>query len=149
MSEMLANHYFLVRNYNEATILYEQLNEEKKASKKIRKKLIICYVVTKQIDKALDEFVSLIEEDINYIIETDMNNEDCPCYEIIPDIKTNKIIFNQFEKEIALGILWLYCEIQNSLMHFKTYLSKNKENEKISIIVEKLSNALTNKLKGA
>ncbi len=119
MSEMLANHYFMIRNYARAINTYESLAAKSGISKATRKKMIICYVRTFQIEKAFVEFNKLVEEDLSFIIQTDLNADDCPCPDIIAEIERNEIDFkNKYEKLIALGILWLYCDKKESLVHF-------------------------------
>jgi hypothetical protein len=128
----------MVRNYLDATITFEKVIARTGASKSIRKKIIVCYVRLFQMEKAIDEFLSLIREDINFIINTNLQDEDCPCPEIISEIGSNKINFSNKEKKIALGILWLYCDLDTSLRYFeeynKEYGQDNKINEIISII---------------
>lgn len=119
MSEMLANHYFMIRDFAKAVSNYESLTVKLGVSKSIRKKMIICYLRTFQIEKAFDEFSKLVEEDLSFIIQTDLNADDCPCYDIIAEIERNEIDFKcEYEKLIALGILWLYCDKKESLIHF-------------------------------
>ncbi len=119
MSEMLANHYFMIRDFAKAVNTYESLTKKPGISKAIRKKMIICYVRTFQIEKAFDDFSKLAEEDLAFIIQTDFNADDCPCPDIIAEIERNEIDFKtKYEKLIALGILWLYCDKKESLSHF-------------------------------
>ena len=119
MSEMLANHYFMIRDFAKAVHTYECLTIKPGISKAIRKKMIICYVRTFQIEKAFAEFNKLVEEDISFIIQTDLNSDDCPCPDIIAEIERDEIEYkNKYEKLVALGILWLYCDKKESLSHF-------------------------------
>lgn len=120
MSEMLANHYFLVRNFNSAKSIYERILEKDAANKSLQKKLTICYVTTGEIDKALSLFSSQIKDDINSILNTNPDSEDCPCPEIISEIENQEKLFNsEIEKAAALGILWLFCSIEKSIEFFK------------------------------
>jgi tetratricopeptide (TPR) repeat protein len=120
MSEMLANHYFLIRNFSSAKSIYENILEKNLNNKAIKKKLIICYIITGEIDKALRLFTSLIQEDIDYIINTNPSSEDCPCPELISKVENeDKFLSKKADKLAALGMLWLYCSLEKSLEYFK------------------------------
>lgn len=129
MSEMLANHFFLIRDYNRAIKTYEKAALSIGITKTIRKKIIICYVKTLELEKALNEFLKLLEEDMDFITNTDINSDDCPCPDIISEVERGEIDFaDQYEKNISLGILWLYCDKKQSLLHFrKAYALCNKD----------------------
>ena len=120
MSEMLANHYFLVRNFISARSIFENILEKDSTNKSIIKKLIICRVTTGEIGNALDLFLLLIKTDIDCIINTKTDSEDCPCPEIISEIENQEKLFkNEFEKLASLGMLWLYCSLEKSIELFK------------------------------
>ncbi|PIP76887.1 MAG: hypothetical protein COW85_11865 [Ignavibacteria bacterium CG22_combo_CG10-13_8_21_14_all_37_15] len=125
---MLANHYFLVRDYERAAIAYEAVIDKTSRSKAIRKKIIICYVKTFQMEKALTEFCKLVEEDIHFIINSDLKADDCPYKEIITEIENDEIYFGGDEKNLVLGILWLYCDLQSALKYFDSYFRSNSNN---------------------
>jgi hypothetical protein len=143
MSEMLANHYFLVRNFISARSIFENILEKDSTNKSIIKKLIVCRVTTGEIGKALDLFLLLIKTDIDFIINTKTDSEDCPCPEIISEIENQEKLFkNEFEKLAALGMLWLYCSLEKSIEFFKKAEVKNLDTKKIkeinSILINKL-----------
>lgn len=143
MSEMLANQYFLVRNFISAKSLYENILEKDPLNKSVKKKLTICYVTTGEIDKALDVFLSLIKEDIDFVINTDIKSEDCPCPELISQIENQEKLFNDEKDKItALGILWLYCSLDNSFEYFKKAELNNPDDKRISEIKAILTNKL-------
>jgi pentatricopeptide repeat protein len=120
MSEMLANHYFLVRNFPLAKPIFEGIVAKDSANKLAAKKLIICYVTSGEIDKALSLFLSLIKSDIDFIINTNVKADDCPCPDLISEIENQNNFFrNEVDKLVALGILWLYCSIEISKEYFK------------------------------
>ncbi|MBI3123298.1 MAG: tetratricopeptide repeat protein [Ignavibacteriales bacterium] len=131
MSEMLGNQYFLTRKYHEALSELETSLKKNPTSKPIRKKLIICYVKTGKLYTALEIFEKLIVEDVYCIINTDPILDDCPCPEIIYELENASSYFDEKEKSIALGILWLYCDIKHSLNHFILLSLKDKRFEKI------------------
>jgi hypothetical protein len=120
MSEMLANHYFLVRNFISAKSIFENILEKDSTNKSIIKKLIICRITTGEIGKALDLFLLLIRTDIDFIINTKTDSEDWPCPEIISEIENQEKLFkNELEKLAALVMLWLYCSLEKSIELFK------------------------------
>ena len=132
MSEMLANHYFMIRNYTEAVNTYESVIAKTGISKAIRKKMIICYVRIYQIEKALAEFCGLVEDDVQFIINTDLTADDCPCPEIISEIENDEINFEGGQKDLAMGILWLYCDVKISLKHLSIYLKSSPNNSELN-----------------
>ena len=143
MSEMLGNHYFLVRNFISAKSIYESLLVKDPTNKSIKKKLTVCYITTGEIDKALNLFLSQIKDDIDFVINTDIHSEDCPCPELISQIENEEKLFkNEIEKTTALGMLWLYCSIEKSIDFFKKVEVKNSDDERIkeinSILINKL-----------
>ena len=140
---MLANHYFLVRNFLSAKTIFENIVAKDSANKLAAKKLIVCYVTSGEIDKALNLFLSLIKSDIDFIINTDIKAGDCPCTDIISEIENQSSVFkNEVEKTSALGILWLYCSLEKSIEFFKKAEVKNPDDNRIkeinSILIKKL-----------
>lgn len=148
MSEMLANHYFLTRNFKEAIATYEKAFSRISIPKKIVKRLIICYVHTKQLNKALSEFYKIINEDIDIILTSNIE-EDLPCPEIIPEIEDGKLYMDENEKNLALGILWLYCDALKSEYYFLQYQRSNPDDKIIAQTIQLIQDHLTQKrLKG-
>jgi len=78
MSEMLGNQYFMARNYFAALSELEKVFEKNPTNKSLKRKLIICYTQTNDLEKALILFNELVEEDIEFIIEADAIKDDCP-----------------------------------------------------------------------
>lgn len=138
MSEMLANQYFMVRKYSLAKEEYENLFLKGKGDDNIIKKLIVCYVVSSELDKATALFYDLIKRNPQIIIDTKLNDEDCPCPEIIPNIQIGRIKFNsEDEKNLALGILSLYCDINESIKYF-SIISAPYKSETINGVIKRL-----------
>lgn len=146
VSEMLGNQYFLAKKYASAAGNFQQTLLDDPQNKSVRKKLIICYIQTGEIRKALEVFKELIEEDIDFIINTDIKEDACPCIELIA--KYGNVLpyeDNSVDMRIMLSILWLYCDVEKSLEFFKSLLDENVENEKISSIVKIIENRLKTK----
>jgi len=135
MSEMLGNQYFMARKYSLAEPILESCLRKYPGNKSIRKKLIVCYTQTGNLDTALSSFLSLIKEDIEYIINTDPVEDDCPCPELIYDLENSGKQFVDLMLEYGkLGILWLYCDINKSIYYFKKALEINPSETKLKSI---------------
>lgn len=116
---MLANQYFLARRYAQACAMYEKELAKRPNDKFIRRKLIICYTQIGEIKKALDVFVSCLEDDIDCIVKIDPVAEDCPCPELVTELEQNLSgNINSLDFHLMLGMLWLYCDANKSLDYF-------------------------------
>ncbi len=140
---MLANQYFLVRNFIPAKSIYENILEKDTTNKSIKKKLTVCYITTGEIDKALDLFLTQIKDDIDFLLNTDVQSEDCPCPELISQVENEEIKFiDEIEKITALGMLWLHCSLEKSIDFFKQVKMKSPDDKRIkeinSILINKL-----------
>lgn len=148
MSEMLANHYFQLRNFSLAERLYEKLNTNRAPNLRVLKKLIICQTQTQKIEKALIEFSELISIDISIILNSNIKEDDCPCNDLIFKIESGEIKYITDELTfIALGILWAYCNIKTSLNYFKMALDENPKNQIVKNVmaqIQTLFNTTTN-----
>lgn len=118
MHEMLGNQYFLARKYTEARNELELALKENPAAHTIKKKLIICYIQTASISCALDLFYEVLSEDINSIINTDPIFDNCPCPQIIYELENSLVSTNSEVRTLSLGILWLFCDINESIKYF-------------------------------
>lgn len=143
LSEMLGNRYFLARNYKQAVENFEYVLSNNPTNKSVRKKLIICYLQTGDLDKAVDIFAKLIKEDIDFIINTDLKEDACPCPELIE--KYGTILpyeQNSNDLKLMLGMLWLYCDVQKSKEFFDVVIKEKPEDEKLKSIVSVIENRL-------
>ncbi|MGE5498513.1 MAG: tetratricopeptide repeat protein [Syntrophothermus sp.] len=119
MSEMLANHYFMVRNYLSAQEEYEAVLSKMPDNKNARKRLVICYTQTGRVKQAIQLFNELIAVDINFIIDTNPVRDDCPCPELIEKIEARKgINTDTVDFNLIMGIIWLYCDAARSIEFF-------------------------------
>ena len=136
MDEMLGNHYFLSRNYGRAAELLEKALRDDPKSKPIRRKLIICFAQTGHVDKALAVFISLIKEDIDFIINTDPVDDDCPCPELVFEMEHGNANFeDSLDTNLVLGMLWLYCNLQKSIEYFSHAAQIDHENNMIKSVL--------------
>ena len=117
---MLGNLYFMARKYPEAAGALEKALTDDKKNKGIRRKLIICYSQIGQTQKAIEIFLSLVKEDVDFIINTDPVADDCPCPELVYDME-RKLANNQnsLDFTMILAIYWLYCNLDKSIMYFE------------------------------
>ncbi|MBX3008845.1 MAG: tetratricopeptide repeat protein [Melioribacteraceae bacterium] len=143
MSEMLGNQYFMARNYFAALSELEKVFEKNPTNKSLKRKLIICYTQTNDLEKALILFNELVEEDIEFIIEADAIKDDCPCPELVKELDnplSTPYFEDEFENLICLGIIWLYCDVSKSYEYFKEAQHLNNQNKVINLILKRIEN---------
>ena len=139
MSEMLANYHFIIRNYCNAIPELEVELSKNPSNYIYKKKLIICYTQTDKLSKAIDLFIELLDEDINLIINTDVEYEDCPCPDLIAMLENGTIQREgEFNLLIELGILWLYCDRNESVKYFLRAQALDPSDKSISKILNLL-----------
>jgi len=143
MSEMLGNQYFMTRKYSLAADELKKALSKDPTNKWIRRKLIICEIQNGDINKALDLFVSLVEEDVAFIIYADPIIDDCPCPELVYDMEEkfydNK---NSLDYHLKLAMIWLYCNVKKSLHYFNLSLNIDRDNKLIKKIINHLTSYL-------
>ena len=140
-SEMLGKKYFLARNYQGAAQNLQYVLSLNPINKGARKKIIICYTQTGEIKKAFENFYILVKEDINYIINTDPVADDCPCPDLVS--KYGKVFpyeNDSFDMKLMLGMLWLYCDVEKSIVYFKAIDGTNIADLRIREILELIEN---------
>ena len=148
MSEMLANQYFMARNFVSAELEYEKCISQKSDNLLAKKKLIICYSENGKIEESLVLFNEVISYQIQVITSTDLIKDDCPCPEIIKRIVEINDGAESAEIMIQLGILWLYCNPETSLNYFEKAKSLSGEyNKQITFAIDKIKAFLT-KIRG-
>lgn len=146
MSEMLGNQYFLSRNYQLAASVYSKVHDLDPNNLSIVKRMIICYTQIGEMDKAFDYFYELVKKDVSIIINTDPIADDCPCPELTE--RYGKILpyeNNSTDLKLLLGILWLYCNSENSLQFFKQLSIDNPKENRYKEIVQIINEHLINK----
>jgi tetratricopeptide (TPR) repeat protein len=135
-SEMLGNKHFLARNYENAALNFQATLNSDPVNKSARKKIIICYTQIGKIREAFENFYLLVKEDIEFIIDTDMIADDCPCAELTE--KYGNVFPYQKESsdlKLMLAMLWLYCSVNQSLNFFKQILVEDPENLRVQEII--------------
>jgi len=147
MHEMLGNQYFLARKFKEAAGEFEKALLLKPHNSLIKKKLIVCYIKCKDFEIALKVFENLINEDINIVLDSNSEKEDCPCKEIAYDIENSLTDLSEIEKTVSLGMLWLYCDIRKSLSYFQKLSHNNPQNIIYKKVINQISNTLSNNYK--
>ncbi|NJD23399.1 MAG: tetratricopeptide repeat protein [Melioribacter sp.] len=140
MSEMLGNYHFLNRNYSSALLELESSFLKNPNDTCTRKKLIVCYTQTKNLNKAIDLFIALLDENADCIINTKPEEDGCPCPELVSQLECGKIDrSNQYELFVELGILWLYCNIESSLRYFVKAYQINSSDKRLTQIIQTLN----------
>lgn len=120
MSEMLGNQFFMARNYPSAQKELEEVFLKDPRNLSIKKKLVICYTQTGKFNEAIKLFAELVNENIEFIINTDPELDDCPCLELIDKIENyNHQDETSYNQILVLAIIWLYCDKIKSLEYFK------------------------------
>jgi tetratricopeptide (TPR) repeat protein len=118
-SEMLGNQYFMARKYAEAGEILENITKNNPRNKPARCKLVICYIQTGNIPKALDQFLPLIKEDTDIITKMDPVQDDCPCLDLVAELEENvDTNHRSLDFLLTLGMLSLYCDIEKSIKYF-------------------------------
>ena len=119
MNEMLGNQYFIARNFLAAQHYLEEALIKDPNNKFISRKLIICHAQTGRISESFKLFKNIIETDIEFIVNIDLLDEDCPCPEILKLIESQKELNeSSVDYKLMLGIIWLFCDINNSKKYF-------------------------------
>lgn len=143
MNEMLGNQLFMARRYAEAANSLETALEQNTASKPIKRKLIICYAQTGDVERSLALFRELIKEDIQFIIDADPILDDCPCNEIIEQMeKQDDIYLDAIELKIYQGIIWLYCDPEKALSRFLEARELDTSNKIVDNVIEQIESYL-------
>jgi len=139
MSEMLGNQYFMARKYAAALTAFEECIKRGKSNKGILKKMIVCYTQVGKIEKSAELLDNLIHKDLEFILNTDPILDDCPCNELVNNLqgKYNQTV-KSFDYLLALGVLWLYCNMDKSISYFKKALKIKPDNKLVISILTKL-----------
>jgi len=139
MSEMLGNQYFMAKKYKDALAVFEECVQEDKANKGLLKKMVVCYTQVGKIEKAAELLNRLMEEGWDFLLDSDMMEDNCPCKELNLNIEAKyDVIVKSFDYFLALGVLWVYCNIDESIVYFKEALRLKPDNKLVNSILSKL-----------
>jgi len=136
MYDMLGNQYFLSRQYKFAAEALEKALKNDPHNKGIQRKLIICHCQIGQVQNAIEYFLSLIKEDVDFIINTDPIEDDCPCPGLVYDMET-KFSNNEesLDFNLIIGMYWLYCNLEKSVQYFRKAQAIDPTNQYIKAIL--------------
>ena len=133
---MLGNQYFMARNYLGAADVFQNVLLEEPKNLNATKKLIISLTQIGKYSKAFDLFANFINENIDFILNTDPIKDDCPCAELVTNLETKNKFGNESITSLeTLGILWLYCNIQNSIQYFEKAFVLNPNDPKLNSVI--------------
>ena len=136
---MLGNQYFMARNYSAAQKEFEEVLIKYPENRSAIKKLVVCYTQTGRLKESFSYFIEIIRSDIELIIKTDPNNDDCPCLELIEKLEPkNKDKADTFEYNLVMGIIWLYCNVHNSLEYFTKLREMDPTNHEIKEVCSQI-----------
>ena len=138
MNEMLANHFFMARKYPEAKKALLECLDLSPDDKSIIKKLILCFTQTGEIEEGFDLLCKLAMEDFEFIINTNPEEDDCPCIELLNQVDGLAITKESREYFLMLGIIWLYCDAYTSLGYFKKAATFKSSDERLLIVINKI-----------
>ncbi len=139
MSEMLGNQYFISQRYELARIIFQKNLLVFPDNPCVKKKLIICDIELGLIDEAFNLFHRLVTENPECFINKDDQIDDSPCYELIFEYETNKTELSDLTKDLTLGMLWLFINIDESIKYIKKVEKNNYKTIKIEEILTKLT----------
>ncbi len=139
MSEMLANRYFIEREYERAIPLLEELLTVERDHSKARKKLIIAYTQTGRLSEGIDHFLIALGNDPRSIIDTEPSAEDCPCPTLCRTVEQRAAATGRpLSSYLILGILELYCDLERSRSYFQRAKPLAGEDKRIDKILDYL-----------
>ncbi|MBK7105648.1 MAG: hypothetical protein IPH62_10230 [Ignavibacteriae bacterium] len=136
MNEMLGNQYFMARNYLGAADAFQNVLKDEPKNLNAKKKLIISLTQIGKFSKAFELFADFISENIDCIVNTDPAKDDCPCAELVNNLEVkSKYGTESITILETLGILWLYCDIHNSIEYFEKALQLIPNDVKLNSIL--------------
>lgn len=139
MNEMLGNYYFIINNYEEAAKEYKIAFSKSPKNYFIAQRLIICYLKLNETNKATELFEQFLSKNKTQTKDDFLNEENCPCKEMIYFFEHEKNKLNEIERETALGILWYYCDKKVSKKYFNKLSKKAPLDKRIINITKKLN----------
>lgn len=140
---MLANHYFLSGNYQSALCEYENVLNKNSDNLLVKKRLIICYIQNGLCSNALNLFLDLLRRDANIFIKSNGYQDYCPCYDLIFEFENKQTSgMDNYEVNLSLGILWFYCNANNSIEYFIKAEKLNPNQKKLNNVIRIISDKI-------
>lgn len=136
---MLGNYYLLVGDYYNALTEYEKNEKNRNSTTILKIKKLLCYLVLNNMEKALEQFKIVLNENLNNneiekFFSENFITELIYKYENDLNFKFNK------NKNLILGIIWFFKDKKNSI----EYLSKVKECRDILEFIVNNNNQIKN-----
>lgn len=148
MNEMLGNQYFLAGRYKEASTQFEKALLFDPENNVVKKKLILCLIHENELRLAVKMFAKLVQKNISVLTDNTIKIDNCPCRQIIYEIENGIRNLSDSDKSLALGMLWLYCDIRESKKYFNTLYHIEPENNTYNNINKVINSYFTKKSKG-
>jgi tetratricopeptide (TPR) repeat protein len=140
MNEMLANQYFIAERFKDACEKYKEVLKVNPTNTQVKKKLILCYIQIGKVQDAFELFLEIITTNINTIIENEKNIYNQPCKKMIYELEHLPSDLNETDKMLVLGMLWMYCDINQAIQYFRKLITENPND----LIFKKVLNKLLN-----
>lgn len=139
MSLMLGNRYFLDRDYARAIPLLEAAVGEDPGCLGAWKKLIIAHQQVGDLERALGCFEEIVSRDPRSIIDTDPDEEDCPCPELCTALE-KRLPWSPDPCSVLLSLAMLeaYCDLSKSLRYFRRAIALRPAEERLARICRAL-----------
>lgn len=139
MSEMLGNQYFLARKFDLALHQFTEVLKREPDNLNCIKKAVICFTQVGQVSAALDLFHRILEMDPFIIINTRPEDDDCPCPELVARLENASPAPNELiDYYNILGMLYLYCQLDQSLAYFTKSLNVQPDQRLVASFVRQL-----------
>lgn len=145
MNEMLANQYFISGRYQEASYQYDEVLKIHPENYLVKKKLVLCYIKTCEIDNALTLFTELIKSNNNIIFKNEISIYPQICKDIIYDIENFNSNFTPKEKYLILGILYMYCDFKIAKGYFQKLKNLLPNDDNLLTTIKTINHFITKK----
>lgn len=142
---MLANQYFISERYQEASYQYGEVLKKHPENYLVKKKLVLCYIKTGEIDNALKLFTELTKSNVNIIFKNEISIYPQICKDMIYEIENFNSNFTQKEKYLILGILYMYCDFKIAEEHFQKLQKMIPYNDNLFTTIKTINHFITKK----
>lgn len=139
MSEMLANRYFMVGDFQSAAKEFEKVIAHCEA-KSVRAKLIMCYILTDDLDAAVDSLLAELQNDRTFIPGTDNDEISSVCESVINELVRQRASSSRSCPSycLKLGLLSAFVDVEKSAALLGTARIAGHPNFKIDAIIAAL-----------